>query len=153
VALPEAWASYARLIVTVQGPTATFEIRAADLGVVGEWPTGLPWPLYVLTAWDPGSERPGVEVNRRRQGELEEELRPRAQGMWRAAGHDPVSGGRDEGIIVAGLEADEVLSFARHYGQEAIFEWRPERWSILSCGEEPRLDAGWALSSTEAPTT
>lgn len=152
MALPDAWAAYARLVVTIEGPRASMEIRPDALGSVGSWPDELRAPIHILTAWDPGASRPGLGVNRRRQHELEAELPSLVSGLWPARGHDPVEAAGDEGVAVAGLDVEQALGFARRYGQDAIFEWTPTRWSIVSCGTEPRLDAGWTLRANGDPT-
>ncbi|HEY1827476.1 MAG TPA: DUF3293 domain-containing protein [Acidimicrobiales bacterium] len=149
----EHWPPYAQLVVTVYGPDGPVEISPDFSGGVGLWPSELPSPIHVMTAWDPGSERPGLEINQERQRDLESELQPLVTGLWRARGRSSVAGTDDEGVAVAGLRVDDAISIARSYRQDAIFEWTPERWSIVPCNHGRRLDSGWALSSTEAPTT
>ena len=98
------WAGYARTVVEIARPLGgDLVVRAAPPGEVGEWPWAEPGPVLLLTAWDPGDERPGEAVNRERQRALDAELRPLAAGMWPAVGIDPLSGRREEGVAVCGV--------------------------------------------------
>jgi len=140
------WASYARTVVEVERPGAPLVVRAAPPGAVGLWP----WPdaavVHILTAWDPGDERPGVAVNRERQASLEEDLRPLATGRWRAVGVDPDSGHREEGVAVTGVSEETALELGARYRQDAIFAWTPEAWAIVACAGGRRVVLGWAVA-------
>ena len=64
------WASYARTVVEiVRSGVGDLVVRSAPPGDVGEWPWPSPDPVHILTAWDPGGERPGEADNRRRQAD------------------------------------------------------------------------------------
>ena len=118
--------------------------------MVGQWPWGPLEAVHVLTAWDPGAERPGDEVNRQRQASLEAELRTVALGSWPAVGRDPVTGHREEGVAVTGVSEPDVLALAADYGQDAVFRWRPADWSIVACAGARRLALGWSLTRSPA---
>jgi hypothetical protein len=145
------WSAYARTIVQIvrpaQGDFVTVHGVApgAPLGANGRWP----WPseetVCILTAWDPGAERPGMEVNRRRGEELESVVRLRASRVLHAVGVDPTSGHREEGIAALGLSVDDAVALGALYRQEAIFVWTPDAWSIVSCRDDRRLDASWSV--------
>ena len=145
---PDAWDGYARTVVEIRRPEeGDLVVRPAPRGVTGMWPWPTPEPVYVLTAWDPGDERPGPEVNRRRQAALESELRPLVAAMWSAVGTDPVTGRREEGVAVRGPGEAEVLAVAARYGQDAVFVWTPGVWATVSCRDRRRQAGGWVLSS------
>ena len=121
------WAGYARTVVEIVRPgQGHLVVRSAPPGEVGDWPWASPEPVHVLTAWDPGDERPGDEENRTRQAELEAELRPLASAMWVAVGIDPVSGHREEGVAVCGVSEDDGAGVGR----------------ALRTGRHLRVDAG-----------
>ena len=101
--------------------------------------------MSILTAWDPGDERPGPEVNRRRGAELEAALRGRASRLLHAVGVDPSSEHREEGVAALGLSVDESVVLGVQYRQEAVFVWTPEAWSIVSCRDDRRVDFGWSV--------
>ncbi len=101
--------------------------------------------MCILTAWDPGDERPGTEVNRRRGAELESALRRRASRVLHAVGVDPSSEHREEGVAALGLSVKEAVVLGVEYRQEAIFVWTPQTWSIVSCRDDRRVDFNWSV--------
>jgi Protein of unknown function (DUF3293) len=140
------WAAYERLVVEIRrGDGDQLVVHAAPPGEVDPWPWATTGPVFVLTAWDPGDERPGTEVNRRRQAALEEDLRPLADAMWPAAGVDPHTGHGDEGVAVHGVPEAEVLALGTRYGQDAVFVWTPTSWAIVACAGGRRVASGWRL--------
>lgn len=144
------WAAYERTIVTIRRPAeGDLAVQAAPSAERGRWPWSSPAPVFLLTAWDPGEERPGPVVNRRRQVALEAELRPLAVAQWAASGIDPASGARDEGVAVRGLSEAEVLELGARYGQAAVFAWTPLSWAIVACSGRRRVVCGWRLVEPE----
>jgi hypothetical protein len=140
------WAGYARTVVGISVPASSLlEVHPMAPGTVGEWPWPAIEPVHVLTAWDPGGERPGDAVNRERQSSLQEDLRPLATGVWPAVGTDPLSGHREEGVAVSGLSEADAVAVGARYRQDAIFRWTPEAWVVVSCADERRLRLGWRL--------
>ncbi len=141
------WASYARTVVVIAWPgVSNLGVEAAPPGSVGSWPWASEDAVHVLTAWDPGGARPGEMENRRRQAALEADLRPLAPSeMWTAIGTDQVSGHREEGVAVCGLDATVVRSLGDRYGQDAIFEWTRDEWAIVACRGERRAVFGWSF--------
>jgi hypothetical protein len=110
-----------------------------------------PWPddaaVHILTAWDPGDARPDEDQNRANQAGLEAELRELGPDeLWSAVGVDPVSGHREEGVVVCGLALDAVRDLGARCGQDAVFEWTPATWAIVACRGDRRVDFGWAAT-------
>jgi hypothetical protein len=146
------WAPYAGTIVQIVRPAEGdfVTVRAAPEGGPdgdrGRWPWASDEPVSILTAWDPGHERPGVAVNRRRGAALESALRARARRVLHAVGVDPASGHREEGVAVLGLAVADAVALGAHYRQDAIFVWTPDAWSIVSCrGDDRRIDCSWSV--------
>jgi len=141
------WASYSRTVVEIVGSgVGDLVVRSAPPGEVGEWPWPSPDPVHILTAWDPGGERPSEADNRRREADLEADLRPLAGGIWVAEGFDPVSGHREEGVAVRGIREADALALGARYGQDAIFAWTPREWTIVACDAGRRVVSGWSVS-------
>ena len=142
------WAAYAGTVVEIvrgaEGDLVT--VCAAPIGQTGRWPWPTREPVPILTAWDPGEERLGLEVNRRLGSELEAALRPRASRLLEAVGVDPDSGHREEGLAALGLPLQDAIALGARYGQDAIFVWAPDAWSLVSCRDERRVDLGWSVS-------
>ena len=144
------WASYERTVVEIVRPgEGNLVVRSAPLGVAGEWPWPWPEPVHILTAWDPGAERPGEADNRLRQRALEAELRPMASGIWVAVGVDPVSGHREEGVAVVGVSGAVAAALGARYRQDAIFTWTPAAWTIVACAGGRRQVCGWSTARPE----
>jgi hypothetical protein len=140
------WSGYARLTVAIRRPNLVdLAVRAAPRGEAGRWPWPTAEPVAILTAWDPGDERPGLEVNRRRQSELEDHVRALGADMWPAEGTDPVTGDRDEGVAVRGVPESVALELGARYGQDAVFVWTPAEWAIVACTGGRRVASGWRL--------
>ncbi len=143
----DAWARYARLVVEIECAGRLLVVHAAPVGEVGDWPWISLEPIHILTAWDPGERRPGLEANRWEQARLEADLRPQASAMWAARGADVATGVCDEGVAVCGLDEEAVRALGARYGQDAIFSWSPHEWAIVSCTGTRRVASGWALES------
>jgi hypothetical protein len=80
----------------------------------------------VLTAWNPGWERPGRAVNDATNQRLEAELVQGRAEVWPAVGasrHDEHS---EPGFIVWGMTAEEGCEIARRYGQFGIYLYDAE---------------------------
>ncbi len=146
------WAAYADTIVQIVRPAEGdfLTVRSAPVGEprveIGRWPWPGEDPVCILTAWDPGDERPGTEVNRRRGAKLEAALRRRASRLLHAVGVDPSSGHREEGVAALGLSVHDAVVLGVEYRQEAIFVWTPQAWSIVSCRDDRRVDFGWSVA-------
>ena len=140
------WAGYARTVVRVAGPRGTITVRAAPAGEVGAWPWSADGAVFVMTAWDPGDERPALAENRRRQSSLEAEVRRLTDAVWDAVGVDPQSGRREEGVAARGLVEADALRLGAAYRQDAVFRWTPGAWEIVACDGGCRLVLGWALA-------
>jgi hypothetical protein len=102
-------------------------------------------PVHVLTAYDPGEQRPGAAANRRRQEALEAELTGRGLVVTRAVASAADGSYAEESAAVVGWDDAEALALARRYGQDAVFRWTPEAWSVVPCDDGPPLTRGWTV--------
>jgi hypothetical protein len=140
------WVSYGRTVVEILRPEErALTVRSAPGVDTASWPWSTGQPVHILTAWDPGPERPGLVVNRARQAALESDLRPLAVALFAAVGVDPVTGRREEGVAVLGVAESVILALGARYGQDAVFAWTPAEWSIVGYDGGRRLTSGWAL--------
>jgi hypothetical protein len=146
----DSWASYRRTVVEIRQPDGgSVVVRSAADADETRWPWPSAQPVYVLTAWDPGPERPGTAVNRARQAALEAALGRLAVPLLSAVGVDPVTGRREEGVAVRAVPESEVLALGDRFGQDAVFAWTPTAWTLVACRGGRRLASGWSL--TQAP--
>ncbi len=147
------WASYAWTVVEILRPEGTLTVRSAPGADATRWPWPTGQTVHILTAWDPGPERPGPVINRARQTALETDLRLLAVALVAAVGVDPVTGHREEGVAVIGVAEPVVLALGARYGQDAVFAWTPMAWSIVGCQGDRRLTSGWAVEWGSASST
>jgi hypothetical protein len=141
------WAAYARTVVEIRRPgEADIVVRSAPPGRSGVWPWASSLPVHILTAWDPGGERLSNQENRVQQAALEADLRHLTRDLWSAAGVDPVSGHREEGVAVRGVSDAEARVLGARYRQDAIFVWTPDAWVIMACDGGRRVALGWSVA-------
>ncbi len=114
---------------------AAYRAAVVDVVIDAEWLDGsaarrrVGEDLFVLTAWNPGDERPTGAENRRRNVELFDWIVERGWPCWAAVGssgpgHDTSSGSAwfEEGFAVAGATLTEALELGRAFRQVAIFQ-------------------------------
>ncbi|WP_157647129.1 DUF3293 domain-containing protein [Actinomycetospora chiangmaiensis] len=122
----------------------TIEVHPREPGVTaGTFP--FPAPVHVLTAHDPGPARLTTEENARRQDALVDELGPTTR-RWEAEAGAADGSHTERSVLVEGLTDDEAVALGARHGQDAIFRWSAEAWSILPCDGGPPSHAGWWLS-------
>lgn len=92
-------------------------------------------PLAILTAWNPGHERPGLQANERANVRLAAEIRRRGFVRFPARGRSEVGTHMEPSFAVADISRREAIAIAREFHQAAIFYWDGERAWILSCAE------------------
>ena len=144
------WASYERTVVEILRPGgSSLLVRSAPDVHEDSWPWPDREPVHLLTAWDPGLERPGVVVNRMRQAALEADLELLSGQLLVAIGVDPATGRREEGVVVRGVPEAAVLALGVRFGQDAVFSWTPAEWAIVACRGGRRLGSGWSLAVPE----
>jgi hypothetical protein len=98
--------------------------------------TGL-LPLYVVTAWNPGAERPGAATNAAANRSLKRRLEQAGASQIleaRGVDADPRSDYYEDGFAVWDLTAAQVLDLAVEFRQDAIFEITAAGHRLLSCG-------------------
>jgi hypothetical protein len=137
---------YTRAVLRVpdlDGRTLVLRPRPAG-EVLGTFPFHA--PVHVVTAHNPGAERPGHAENAARQARLEADLD--ARGLWHRR---TVAGAEDgshaeEGVLVAGLDDDGARALGAAWGQDAVFRWSRSAWSVLACDDAPSVDMGWEIA-------
>jgi hypothetical protein len=102
-------------------------------------------PVHVLTAHNPGAERPGDAENRRRQDALEAELAGLGLTVVRAVASAEDGTHAEDSVAVVGWDDAAALALARRYGQDALFRWSPAAWEVVPCDGGPSLRSGWTV--------
>lgn len=114
--------------------------NAAGSMVPAEQMIGPGQNVHVITAWNPGDERPTPEENAAANDRLRGELLHRGLFPRRAIGSDPSSDHYEESWAVVGLRDDEARSIGAAFGQIAVFRIQQGSQTVLSCEES------WTLS-------
>ena len=118
---------YLKTVITVQ--------------IDGEWVTSLDagnrlggrW--HVITAWNPGDDRPTREENEKANGELLACLSAMGLHPVRALGADPDSEHAEESWAVVGLSDKQARTLGAEFGQVAVFRLAGGVQTVLACFE------------------
>ena len=96
--------------------------------------------VHVITAWNPGDDRPSREVNDAANERLRALLVERGLEPRRAVGADPDSDHFEESWAVVGLDDDAARAIGASFGQVAVFRLSGSVQTVLACTED------WSVS-------
>lgn len=102
-------------------------------------------PVHVLTAHNPGAERPGTAENAARQERLVADLRRRGLALWSAEAGAADGSHSEASVVVAGLDDAGARAVGAAWGQDAVFRWTRGAWTVLACDDAPSVDLGWEI--------
>ena len=112
----------------------------------GRWVSGFDFasrrgrPVHVITAWNPGDERPSLDTNRLRNDQLKVELETMGFEVFAALGSDPHSEHAEESLAVVGMSDEQATEVGCLFDQVAIFRIEASSQHVLGCS------ANWAVS-------
>ena len=92
--------------------------------------------VHVITAWNPGDERPSPDQNETANNSLFDVLVNLGKNPTRAIGADPDSPHFEESWAITGLTDDEARSIGASYGQIAVFKFSNRSQTVLCCFED-----------------
>ena len=142
----ERFAGYAQAqmkITNVDGTTLLLRPRT-EPGTSGSYPFGAE-AVHVITAFDPGPVTLSPEQNAGRQDELLTALDEMSVAMWEALSGAADGTHEESSVVVEGLSDDDARTLGAACGQEAIFRWSRETWSVLPCDDAPAVHLGWEV--------
>ena len=96
--------------------------------------------LHVVTAWNPGDDRPTDAENEAANSLLRSDLEILGTRVLPALGSDPNSDHAEKSWAVAGISEESAIELGVKYGQVAIFRLEAESQTVLSC------DGTWSRS-------
>ena len=96
--------------------------------------------LHVITAWNPGDDRPTDAQNEAANSLLRSDLEILGTRVLPALGSDPNSDHAEKSWAVAGISEESAIELGVKYGQVAIFRLEAESQTVLSC------DGTWSQS-------
>lgn len=117
------------------GPVAGTQNRGAFPDAAGR-------TICVITADNPGGDV-ADEINYAAHRALLERAEELGWDYLPAHGGDPAWTHVEACIAVFGATVDEVCSVGREFGQDAIFVWTPQRWSLVMCDHSMQTDFAW----------
>lgn len=125
VNLPEL---YLKTVITIEEdvhlvPARTSTLVASDV-------------VYVITAWNPGDERPTRGRNNAADRALHDLLVGRGLDLRRAVGADPDSDHFEESWAVVGLDDQQAREIGAEFGQVAVFRLAGGSQTVLACTED-----------------
>ena len=91
--------------------------------------------VHVITAWNPGDQRPSDQTNRAANQALFEQLVTRGLEPVRAVGQDPDSSHAEESWAVSGTTDDIARELGAQFGQVAVFRITTGSQTVLACEE------------------
>ena len=125
-----AWVYLAtQITITVEGEHLTAAQAVERLGA----------PLHLVTAWNPGGERPSAQTNAQNNLLLKQTLDELTNQIWPAVGSDVDSPHFEDCFAFAGVDRATAIAIGEEYRQVAIFELTETLQIVLSC------DNTWAV--------
>lgn len=98
--------------------------------------------IHVITAWNPGDERPGGEVNDAQNKQLHADISAMGLEVLEALGSDPNSTHAEKSWAVIGLTDKIAIELGKKYGQVAVFRITESQQSVLGCLSEWEVSRG-----------
>lgn len=92
--------------------------------------------VHVVTAWNPGEDRPTRDENNAANERLKVKLVEKGLLPVRAVGADPDSEHFEESWAVIGLDDDEARMIGAAFGQVAVFRIANGIQTVLACRED-----------------
>ena len=97
-------------------------------------PAGLPVPLALVTAFNPGTSRPCEEINQAANRRLETAITRHGSAWFPARGRDAAATHIEPSFAILDISREDALALARQFGQAAIVYVDSSRASLLWCG-------------------
>ena len=98
--------------------------------------------IHVITAWNPGDERPSSEVNDTQNNQLLADISAMGFEALEALGSDPNSTHAEKSWAVIGLTDKAAIELGKKYGQVAVFRITESQQSVLGCLSEWEVSRG-----------
>ena len=98
--------------------------------------------IHVITAWNPGDERPSSEVNDTQNNQLLADISAMGLKVLEALGSDPNSTHAEKSWAVIGLTDKAAIELGKKYGQVAVFRITESQQSVLGCLSEWEVSRG-----------
>lgn len=128
-----AWAAYESAVVDIKIFDQTVTVGPSGVETPATAQPNVGERVYILTACNPGRLLPPSE-NSARQVDLAGLLNALEVEVWPAVGRDRGRTHSEPSFAVRGLACAEARRLGLRFGQDAIFEWTRDTWSVIPCG-------------------
>jgi hypothetical protein len=98
--------------------------------------------IHVITAWNPGDERPSDAINDSQNEQLRLDISALGFECFEALGSDPDSPHAERSWAVIGLADEIAIDLGKKYGQVAVFRITQSRQSVLGCLSDWEVSRG-----------
>lgn len=125
-------AIYAETLFDVESPdgTVTLRVGAAE----GELPPSVRGRrLTVVTAYNPGTARPGEEANCRANERLRAAIECAGWSYWPAVGRSPSGDHAEPSFAVLDITEEQARELGAQFEQACVFYWDGERGRLVWC--------------------
>jgi hypothetical protein len=128
-----AWDAYEATVVDIEifDQHVTVGPRGVESDTVAQ--PNLGEAVYIVTAYNP-SRSLTPDENSARQAELAARVFDLGVEAWPAVGRDRENVHSEPSFAIRGVDLDEARLLGIRFGQDAIFEWTRETWSVIPCG-------------------
>ncbi len=92
-------------------------------------------PLAIITAWNPGVERPSETANKEANLRLESALKEARWPYYPAIGRSEDGSHTEPSYAVLGIDPAAAMDLARNFRQAAVFFWDGKQSRLLWCDE------------------
>jgi len=98
--------------------------------------------IHVITAWNPGDDRPSIDINDARNEQLRLDITALGFDVLEALGSDPNSTHSEKSWAVIGFTDEVAIELGKKYGQVAIFRISETQQSVLGCLDDWEVSRG-----------
>ena len=101
-------------------------------------PPQMAWPfesekIYVITAWNPRSQRLDAKANKERNRRLAAIFESRNIPVFHAIGHAIDESWHEDGFAISEISIEEIKILGAYFEQNAIFEVTQSGISVIDC--------------------
>ncbi|MGH8128591.1 MAG: DUF3293 domain-containing protein [Gammaproteobacteria bacterium] len=121
--------AYENAVYTAELPAGQVEFRIGARPI-GPAPAGV---LAIITAWNPGFERPSAADNRKANQRLSDLLHTSGWTVHPASGRNLHGTHEEPSLAIMGVDPESALAFARRFNQAAILYWDGTAARLLWC--------------------
>jgi hypothetical protein len=146
------WAEYAKTMLVFQDESArTWTLRPDAAGQVDDWVLGPPSfrqptdEAWVITAWNPHSVQAQSSDNKWSNQHMVREIEAAGLRFTPAKGQAEDGSWSEDSFLVHDPEPEWLVELAARYGQNAVFRWSRESWSVVGVLLDGTVTMGWSV--------